>query len=109
MALTRLFRRGHEAIATAVQRLDEPLRLPCVTDRLTGLFDAGIQRGLTDELLGPQVIEKLLPGDDSSAMGDEIEQDIKHFRAELDHHACAAQFIAARVQHIVTKEVPHGA
>jgi hypothetical protein len=84
------------------------LRLSCVTDRLARLHDAGVQRRLADELLGPQGIEKLLPGDGAVAMGDEVAQDVEHLRAELDQCARAAQFPAARVERIVTKQMPHG-
>ena len=67
-----------------MQRLDEPLRLSCVPDRLARLSDTGIQRCFTDKLLGPQVVEDLLPGYDAVAMGNEIDEDVEHLRAELD-------------------------
>ena len=92
-----------------MQRLDEPLRLSRVSDRLACLHDAGVQRRLANELLRPQVLEEFLPGDNAVAMGDEISQDVEHLRAELDQRASAAQFTAARVERIVTKEIPHGA
>jgi hypothetical protein len=41
-----------------VQRLDHALRLPRITDRPAGLLDAGLQRRLADELLGPQAIRE---------------------------------------------------
>jgi hypothetical protein len=92
-----------------VQRLNEPLRLPFIPDRLASLHDTRTQRRLTDELLGPRVLKELLPEDNAVAMGDEVEQDVEHLRAEFDQHAHAAPFTAVRVERIVTKEILHGA
>src|SRR5262249_23921788 len=89
-----LLDRGHAAIAAAVQRLDQALRLPRIADRSASLLDAGLQRRITDKLLGPQVLEELLLGDNAVTLGDEVAQDVEDLGAELDERARAAQFTA---------------
>src|SRR5262249_59375424 len=72
------------------------------------LLDAGLQRRITDKLLGPQVIEELLLGDHAVTLGDEVAQDVEDLGAELDERARAAQFTAVRVERIVPKKILHG-
>jgi hypothetical protein len=55
------------------------------------------------------VLEEILLGDDTVALGNEVAQDVEYLRAELDTPASAAQFTAARVERIITKEILHGA
>src|SRR2546430_15665509 len=47
--------RGHKAIAMAVERLNEPLATPRISKRFADRSDAGFQRCIADELLGPQM------------------------------------------------------
>src|SRR5262249_44582060 len=108
-ALIGLRHRGHEAIAPTVPRLDHALRLPRVSNCPAGLLNTRLQRRLANELLGPQVLEEILLGDNAVAMGDEVVQDVEDLRAERNTPASAAQFTAAYIQRIVTKEILHGA
>jgi hypothetical protein len=84
------------------------LRLPCIADCLARLLDAGFQGCLADELLRPQVFEEILMGGDVVAMGNEIAQDVEDLRAEPGMLASPVQFTAARVECVITKEIPHG-
>jgi len=100
---------GHEAIAPTVQCLDDPLRLPRVSDRAAGLLNARLQRRLADELLGPEMLEEILLGDKAVAVRDEVAQDVEYLRAQVDTPSSTAQFTAARIERIITEKIPHGA
>jgi hypothetical protein len=48
---------SHEAKATPMERVDDPLRLTGITHCLARCPDVGVQRRLADELLGSQLLQ----------------------------------------------------
>jgi hypothetical protein len=65
-----------EPIATPVERLDAVLAAAIVADGLANRHQALRQNALTDEAVGPQVLQELLLGDDALAMLEEVGEDI---------------------------------
>jgi hypothetical protein len=49
---------------------------------LACLHDAGVERGIADEPVWPQMIEEFLFGDHAIVMGDEVRQDIEHLSTD---------------------------
>ena len=74
----------HEAVAPAVQGVDKPLCLPSIARGATDRFDAGVQRRLAHNLLGPEMLQQLLLGDNAVVMHDEIGQHIEHLGPDPD-------------------------
>ena len=59
---------------------------PVSRHRLARRPDAGVQRRLADELLGPQLLQQLLLGDEALTLLDEVGQHIEHLW--LQRHQC---------------------
>jgi hypothetical protein len=83
------------------------LRLSVVAQSVPYLLETGIQHRVTDELLGPQVPEQLVLGNDPLAVCEEIGKQLKHFRAEGNTPTGLVQIITFGVQGIVVKTVAH--
>ncbi len=58
----------HEAVAPTMQGDNEPLCLPSIASSATHRFDAGLQRRLAHNLLGPEMLQQLLLGNNAIAM-----------------------------------------
>jgi hypothetical protein len=97
----------HEPKATPVECVDDPLGLPRIAHRLARRPDAGVQRGLADELLGHQLLQQLLLGDEALTMRDEVGQYIEDLGPELDQGPGPPQLIAVDVEAIVAKSIIH--
>src|SRR5262249_5722067 len=90
-----------------MQRLNAALRSPTVPNGLAGCHDGMVQRPLTDELVGPQLLQEFGLGDHPLPMLDEVEQDVKHLRFEPTRLAGVAQLIQAGVEFVLSKDVAH--
>jgi hypothetical protein len=55
-----LFHHGHKPISPAMHRLDVPLHLPAIAQRLPGDGNTPFQGGVADAPFGPQVSEQLM-------------------------------------------------
>lgn len=78
-----------------------------VSQRLTDGHDAGVQRGVTNKLIGPHVLEQFGLGHDTVTVGEEVGQDLKRFGAEMEPGSSAVQLIALGIQDVVVKDVAH--
>lgn len=97
----------HEAVAPTVQSVDKPLFLPNIARGATDRFNARVQRRLAHNLLGPEMLQQLLLGDNAVAVHNEIGQHIEHLGSHLDWHTRSAQLIALGVKRIVPKHIAH--
>src|SRR5438132_12988130 len=68
-----------EAIALAIDRLDELLSAPAVPNRLAHGFDCTLQRRNADELLRPDLLTQLLLGNDPVGVRQQVDEDLEHF------------------------------
>src|SRR5262249_51764710 len=75
--------RGDKAIAVAPQGLNQPLVAPTVAQNLAHVLEAVFERCVTDEVLRPDVLQQLLLGHHPVTVFHQVEQYLKHFRAEL--------------------------
>src|SRR5207237_9107077 len=71
--------RRQEAIALAIDGLDEPLAATAIPNRLAHGFDRTLECGLADELLWPDLLTQLLLGDDPVRMRQQVSQDLEGF------------------------------
>lgn len=97
----------HEAVAPTVQSVDKPLFLPNIARGATDRFNARVQRRLAHNLLGPEMLQQLLLGDNAVAVHNEIGQHIEHLGPDPDWHACLMQLVALGVKHVVPKHIAH--
>jgi hypothetical protein len=65
------------------------------------------QRGITDELLGPDLIAQLLFGDDLLAMRKQVGENLEHFTPQPDGLASALQHMALRVERTRAEDIDH--
>jgi hypothetical protein len=91
----------------AMECLEHALRPSAVTKGLTHLLDAPLQRGLTDELARPGMLEQFLLGDDTVVMVQEVQENLKDLRSQVEDTLDAAECIEARVKLTVGKDVSH--
>jgi hypothetical protein len=73
-----------EADALALQRLDQPLLLAGVADRLARRVEAARHRGIGDDAALPDRADQFVLRDDAVAVLDQVGQEIEHLR--LDRH-----------------------
>jgi hypothetical protein len=59
-----------------MHRLNDPLCATVISDGLACRFDTRTQRRLANELIGPELIEQFLPGDNTITMGNQIGEQI---------------------------------
>jgi hypothetical protein len=90
-----------------VDSLDKLLRLSRIPDRLPHRPDGTAERGITDELIGPDLCTQLLLGHDMVPMFHKIHQDGKGFGSEMNGVAMAQQDMALGVEHTLPKGVDH--
>src|SRR5262249_33843021 len=97
----------HHAIALAIERLQEPLAPPAVSNRLAHGFDRTLECGVADELLGPDLLAQLLLGDDPVGMDQHIGQDLKHLAPQPVDAPGAGQLRALRIEGTLAEDVQH--
>jgi len=97
-----------EAIALAIDRLDELLSAPAVPYHLAHGFDRTLQRCLADELLRPDLLAQLLLGNDPVGMRQQVDQDLEHFVPQPTDTPGPAQLMALRVENTLAEDVQHG-
>ena len=83
------------------------VRPPPLSQRLAQCCDTGFQRGVPDKLVGPQVLEELLPGDHAVAMRQQVDEHLKDFAPQRERLPSVMQLIALGIQDIVAKRVAH--
>src|SRR6266851_243762 len=98
-----------EAIALAIDRLDELFAAPAVTNRLAHGFDRTLQRCIADELLRPDLLAQLLLGNDPVCIREQVDQDLEHFVPQPTDASGPAQLMALRVEDTLAEDVQHGA
>jgi hypothetical protein len=69
--------RGYKAVAPAMHRLDTALVTPAIAHSPAGLHHPMIQGGVADNAVGPDMLQEFLLADNTIAVLDEIEQEIK--------------------------------
>jgi hypothetical protein len=69
--------------------------------------DAGVQWGITSELVGPALLKEFVFGDDAVAMGKEVREHLKYFGAERYRLPSTEQFVACSVEHTVAEGIAH--
>jgi hypothetical protein len=96
--------RGDEAIPPAVVGLDDLLPHAVVAHRLAGFSYAARQRGLTDDLTRPELLEQLVSGDKTVTMTEEVDKHLEHFGLEFDGAAGSAQLVPGFAQFAVAED-----
>src|SRR5262249_7508709 len=81
--------------------------VPTVAHGPARLGKTGVQGGVADERRGPELPAQLLLGDDTVAMGEEIDEHLAHFGAHVDGLPGALHLTALRVEAISAKDVEH--
>jgi hypothetical protein len=67
-----------------------------------------VQGGLADHAVGPDVLQEFVPADDTIAVLDEIEQEIKDLRFERARDTGVPEFVEPGVKDVVPKVIHHG-
>jgi hypothetical protein len=97
-----------EAVAIAIDGLDELLSASAVADGLAHAFDRALQRRIADELLGPDLLAQLLLGDSAVVVRQQVGEGPENFPPRPDALAGPAQHMALRVEFILPEDVDHG-
>jgi hypothetical protein len=87
-----------EPVAAAVHRTDEPLRLPVIADRLTGLLDPAGDRRLADEAAAPDAVHQLFLGHHPVAVVHQERQHLEDLRLDPDPLTGAPQLDPREVE-----------
>ena len=90
--------RRDEAVAAAVDGLDDALLGAVVADGAAGRLDATRERRLADEAVAPDVVEQLVLADDAVAVLDEVGEDAEDLRLDRHGRAGVAQLEQTRVE-----------
>jgi hypothetical protein len=91
----------------AMVRLQHTLRPATVAESLPYLLDAPFERCLTDELARPGMLEQFLLGDDTVVMVQEVQENLKDLRSQVEDTLGTAERIETRVKLTVGKDVSH--
>src|SRR5262249_23728035 len=96
----RLFRsaRRKEAIAAAVQRLDEARLVGVVVQRLAGFQHRALEHTFGDVDIGPHRIQQFLFGDQPALPLGEVEQDGESLWRQRDLVRAAPQALVERIE-----------
>ena len=98
---------GHELVALAVHRPDDPLLTAAVTDRLPDGLDPRRERSLADERSAPDLVEQLDLGDHPLTVLDQVTQDVEDLRLDMDAVAARSDLDAVRIDLDVAEGVDH--
>ena len=98
---------GHELVALAVHRPDDPLLTAAVADRLPDGLDPRRERRLPDECSAPDLVEQLDLGDHPLAVLDQVAQDVEDLRFDMDAFAVRSDLDAVRIDIDVAEGVDH--
>jgi hypothetical protein len=79
-------------------RFDEPRRVRVVAERAADLQDAGLERTVSDEDVGPQRVEQLALEDEMPRPRGEILEDRQRLRRQRDRRAVAVELPAGRIE-----------
>ena len=99
---------GDEAETLAVDRADEPLRLAVVTERLPCGLDATREGGVGDDAPIPDLVEDLVPRDQSFAVLDQQGEQGEDLRFDGLRLAAGPQFCLRSVEFKGAEAVEHG-
>jgi hypothetical protein len=78
-----------------------------IANGFTYCGDAGMQWGITSELVGPALLKEFVFGDDAVTMGKEVREHLKYFGAERYRLPGTEQFVACSVEHTVAEGIAH--
>jgi hypothetical protein len=98
---------GSEAVAAAVDRLDDRAAAAVVADRPPDRRDAAGQDRLRHRCAAPDGIEQLALGGDPLAVAHQVQQDVEGLVLELDRRAVSPELIQLLVELAAAKGVDH--
>ena len=96
---------AYEANTLAGQRLDQPLFLAAVADRLAGAVQSRRQRRFRNDASAPDGGHEIVLADDALAIADQIDEDIENLRRKGNQVAAVPQLPAVSVEHVVFEQV----
>src|SRR5205085_7981554 len=99
--------RSDEAKAAAGHGANERLCLSTVADGSPGRIDPAVQRHIRDNASAPDCLHHLVFADDVSAICNEINQQVKNLRLDMDRSVATAQFAALFVEFVAAKAHEH--
>ena len=101
------FQRRDESVSPPVYRGDHTLTRARVTHRAPHRGNAAGKHRVADGFAGPELIEKLLLGDDAIEMLDQMEQYVEDLGLELHDLAASPQIETARIDHTIAEGAQH--
>ena len=99
---------GDKAIALAIARLDETLRLPVIADGVAYGLETVFNRGIAHSLSRPHLFAQFLLRNHTVAVRQKISKRLEHFWPQSNRLASPAQEITLCVEEAIRKEVTHG-
>jgi hypothetical protein len=107
--LVDVVRIGDEPVPLTVDRPDDRLFTPTVTDRLAQRLDLGGERRLADEAVAPHPVEQVVLGHQLAAPIEQLDQDLHRPRFQRDHLAIASQLPPVAIEFAASEDHhPHG-
>jgi hypothetical protein len=91
-----------------IQRLDETLRPPIVTDDLAYCLDAVLDRGVAHGVCGPHLVAQLLLWNHAVSVCQEVGEYLEHFGPQPVVPVGPVQEVAMRVEPAIRKDIKHG-
>ena len=86
-----------ESESTLTQRANEALVVAAAAERPPGSADAGPERRLRDGTTVPDCLDQLILAHDSVAMLDEVNDQLKDLRLDVNNRASSSQFLSSNL------------
>jgi hypothetical protein len=83
------------------------LGVPTIPNRLPHRHDVTVQRGIPNELLGPQILQQFLLENDPVPMRQQVREDLKRLGLQRHGFPGMMALIALGVEAVVAKDVAH--
>src|SRR5262249_6152658 len=99
---------GHEAIAIAMDGLEERWHSPTIPNGPAHGSDGALQGGIAEAELRPDGLAQFLLGDVAVMVCQQVREGLEHFTAQTDSLAGTIHDMALYVEFTVPKDVNHG-
>jgi hypothetical protein len=90
-----------------MHRLNEALLAAAVAQGAPHRPEPLREGALTDTLVGPEVFEEFVFGDDALAMLHEVDEDIETLALKGAEGVAVTEFIALRIELVIAKDIDH--
>src|SRR5215813_11553674 len=100
---------GNKTIAAPMDRLDQALFAATVAQSTPRRPEPLREGALTDTLVGPELFQEFVFGDDAIALLHEVDEHIEALALQGAEGAAVAEFVTLRIELVIIKGIEHAA